>query len=448
MTYEQARACMARLQKKGSIYGLDAVGQLAGNMGNPQKEIPVIQIVGTNGKGSVGTMLAAMLACAGYKVGRFTSPAVLEERESITFTVRDLQFPDKLSVNMISEKEYAHCFSGLKDAMEKMKEETMTEPTAFEVETVMAFAMFVQWKCDVAIVEAGLGGEDDATNIVRHPLMTVITDISMDHMQLLGNSLEEIARKKAGIIKPGSKVVTVMQEPEVMRVLYEISADRNSKMIIADEKNVTGERYGLNGDSFIYMDSRGGRRQYRMQMHGTYQVRNSIIALEAALLMDEGAGHITGQNRAEGLYLARWKGRFDVVSENPLVIADGAHNAGAAKALAHSVEQYLKGKSVIGITGMFQDKECDLVMKMLAPHMEQIYTVTAPADRGMDAGKLLRIAKKYCSHAESCETVEAALAMAEKLEMKEKAILVFGSLSILKDVYRRYQDAGGGHIFI
>lgn len=446
MTYEQARAGMTQLQKKGSIYGLDAVRQLAVKMGNPQEKIPVIQIVGTNGKGSVGTMLAAILACAGYKVGRFTSPVVLRERESITFTYRDTDFPDTLCVNMISEEEYADCFFRMQDEMERMKEETKTEPTAFEVETVMAYAMFAQWQCDFAIVEAGLGGEEDATNIVSHPLMAVITDISMDHMQLLGNSLEEIARSKAGIIKQGSKVVTVMQEPEVMRVLHEICTDRNSKMVIADEKNVTEKRYDLRGDSFTYRDSRGKCRKYRLWMHGTYQVRNSILALEAALCLKEGTYHITRQHRMKGLYLARWKGRFDLVSENPLVIADGAHNAGAARALEQSVEQYLKGKSVIGITGMFRDKECDLVMKMIAPHMEQIYTVTAPSDRGMDAESLLGIAKKYCGSVKCCETVEDALKKAEELKMEKKAVLVFGSLSILKDVYRHYQDSDAGNI--
>lgn len=439
MTYEQARTCMMQLQEKGSVYGLDAVRCLAVKMGNPQEKIPVIQIVGTNGKGSAGTMLASILACAGYKVGRFTSPAVLEDRESITVTYRDIHVPDTLCVSMISEEEYAGCFCRLWDGMERMKEDAAPEPTAFEVETVMAYAMFTQWQCDIAIVEAGLGGKEDATNIVSHPLMAMITDISMDHMQLLGNSLEEIARHKAGIIKQDSKVVTVMQEPEVMRILHEISADRNSEMMIADEKDVTEERYGLQGNFFSYRDSLGKCRQYRLRMNGTYQVRNSILALEAALCLKKEGYHITAWHCMQGLYQARWKGRFDVVSEQPLVIADGAHNEGAARALKQSVRQYLKGKAVIGITGMFKDKECELVMKMAAPCMEQIYTVTAPSDRGMDAKSLRGIAKKYCSRVKSCETVEEALKKAEELQMEEKAVLVFGSLSILKDVYRHYQ---------
>ena len=439
MTYGQAREYMLQLQKKGSIYGLDTVRMLAGKMGNPQEKIPVVQIAGTNGKGSVGALLAEVLSCAGYKVGRFTSPAVLDIRESITFTCKDTTISDIPYTEMISEEEYADGISGIKDCIERMQAEEGIEPTAFEAETVLAYAMFEKWQCDIAIVEAGLGGREDATNIVSHPLLAVITDISMDHMQLLGNTLGEIAKHKAGIIKPDSKVVTVMQEPEVMNILYQTCEDKKNGLVVAEEENISDKKYSFKEDSFTYLDSTGKKEAYRIQMHGTYQMRNAILAIEAALCLAQGDYSVTRGNVKEGLFCARWRGRFDVVSENPFVIADGAHNTGAAKALKSSMEQYLKDRYIIGITGMFQDKECDLVMQTVAPLMKQIYTVTAPTKRGMDAESLCGIAKKYCKEVQSCQSVRAALDKIKDLPPEEYVILLFGSLSFLKDAYRYYE---------
>lgn len=438
MTYEKAREYMLQLQKKGSIYGLDTVRRLAEKMGNPQENIPVVHIAGTNGKGSVGTLLAAVLACAGYKVGRFTSPAVLDTRESITFTCKAEVSSAMPCTTMISEEEYADGILKIKNCIERMQAEEGIEPTAFEAETVLAYAMFEKWQCDIAIVEAGLGGREDATNIVSHPLLAVITDISMDHMQLLGNTLREIAGHKAGIIKQDSKVVTIMQDAIVMSVLHQACARMNSCIMFAKEQNVSEKRYSFRGDSFAYMDSTGKTECYKIQMHGTYQMRNAILAIEAALCLAQDAYGISRENIKEGLFCAGWKGRFDIISETPFVIADGAHNIGAAKALESSIKQYLKDRDIIGVTGMFRDKECDLVLQTVVPLMKQVYTVTAPTGRGMDAESLCSIAKKYCDRVESCQSVEEALGKAEGLPPEKYAVLLFGSLSFLKNAYQYY----------
>lgn len=438
MTFKQAKLYMETLQKKGSIYGTELVKKLAALLDCPQNKVPVIQIVGTNGKGSVGTMLAQILAAAGYRVGRFFSPVVFEKRENIGIWQADEQ---NIIYDKITEDQYAKVISLIRQKLQILSREEAQEVTAFEVETVMAYDMFCHWKCDLAIVEAGLGGIQDATNIVDCPALTIITDIGYDHMELLGSTLKEIAGQKAGIIKPECPVVTISQDKECMQVIQNVCEKKQAPLAVAKEENIKEKKCCLEDNYFSYFwEEEGKISRYTLGLYGVYQMRNATLALEAVKALRKKKWKISEDACVRGLEEKGWRGRFDVLCRNPLVIADGAHNQPAAKALAASLQQYVKDRPVIAITGMFKDKSCKEVMEIVIPLVNRVYTVTPPGKRGLNAETLKREVLEYCALAESCPSVDDAVkqAMVTASSSEEYVVLVFGSLSILKEAYASF----------
>lgn len=283
MDYIQARKYKDSLRNRGSIYGLKTVSALAKKGGEPQNKIPQIHIAGTNGKGSVGAFLAQIFAQAGYRVGRFVSPALFCERESILYLEKNAD-TGEVYRHYIGKTEYADTMMLLKEQVDKLEAQG-TFPTAFEVEYMQACHMFVKWNCDVAVVEAGLGGGEDATNIVCSPLLSVITDIGMDHMALLGDTLTEIAKQKAGIIKKGGRFVTIRQQPQVMEVLEAACKHHGVFMQAADFGNVKDIQYSLEGNQFSYCDFTGEETDYKIFLHGECQIRNAILSIETAKIL-------------------------------------------------------------------------------------------------------------------------------------------------------------------
>lgn len=444
MEYREALEYIDTIQARlGSDYSLAEVIELARRFGRPDRKIKVIHIAGTNGKGSVGNDICYILAEAGYTVGRYISPTIFDYRERIQKVVKS---PDETRCEYISKEDTAAILTKIQSECEAMLQEGFGCPTAFEIETVMAFLMFCQWNVDVAVVETGLGGRADATNIIENPLLCVFTSISMDHMQILGDSLHKIAREKYGIIQEGTRVVSKKQK-ECQGLLEQCCLQKNAKLSYMQEEQLAIHRTEIERTSFSY---RGV--EYEMRQAGTYQIENAAIAIEAVLQLETlGFSDITQEHIKAGLLHSRWKGRFDVVSKEPFVLADGAHNEDAAKKLSMSLQRYFPGEAFRFVIGVFQDKEYEKVIQCLLPLAKEVYTVTAPGKRGLLSNKLgnsvreilqmqsgFRKTALLARDIYECESMQEAFDRILLENLSEK-VVVCGSLSILGEVYQYFE---------
>lgn len=432
MTYKEARVYLDKVSKYGSVLGLDTIQNLLQELGNPQEKLKFIHIAGTNGKGSTLSFISAILKEAGYRVGRYTSPAVLTYLEMI-----------QVDAQMISEEDFARFVEKVKKAIARMETKGLNSPTIFEVETAIAFLYFYEKDCDYVVLETGLGGIEDATNIVKHTVAAVFATISRDHMGILGNTLEEIAEKKAGIIKPGCQVISAKQEPEVQHVLESYARKMGCAIAFANPEEAV----------LLHSDYRGSRFSYKekvdlaISLAGKYQIMNAMTAIE--FVRSGVIPGITEDAVRAGLEHAEWMGRFSCISESPLFIIDGAHNEDAAKRLRESVEFYFPDKKKIFLCGVFKDKEYEKIAEIMAPLADWIYTVDLPnRERTLSAGQLKEVMQKYCRtdcRVEAIEQNESAIETAIQEAMykadEQSVILAFGSLSYLGEIVQYMREA-------
>ena len=378
MNYKEATEYVESLQPYGCVPGLDSISCLCAHLGNPQDKLKFVHIAGTNGKGSVLAYISTILTAAGYRVGRYISPAVSDYREHFQIDGR-----------MISKQAFCKYLEPVKEAAERMVSDGRPHPTPFEIETATAFLYFQDKKCDIVALETGMGGELDATNIIKTPLCAVLTSISMDHMAQLGNSLKEIASQKAGIIKEGVCVVSARQDPEAAEVIKQRAELLHCDLRIADEGKIFNLKFfksaltkrvpsgeALPGQRFSY----GSHKDLEISLLGKYQTQNAIVAIEAVEALKDAGFKISEQQLKRGLSGTRWRGRFEIIGKDPLFIADGAHNEDAALKLAESIRFYFPDKKIIYIMGALRDKDYDKVIS--ATHMlaKQIITVTPPGN--------------------------------------------------------------------
>jgi dihydrofolate synthase/folylpolyglutamate synthase len=433
MDYQEAIEYIETLRtKKASDYSLDRVKNLAKRMGNPERKLSIVHIGGTNGKGSIGTYLATALAESGYVVGRFLTPAVLDYREQIQKITKD-----ELSAEAcwIGKEEVADLMTTLAEVAEQMERAGEASPTAFEMETVMAFCCMLRWQVDVAVVEVGMGGSLDATNIIPSPLVTVFSAISLDHTSFLGDTLEQIARAKAGIIKRQVPVVTVAQSSSVEQVLVETAGRCGCQIVVADAAKASQITYSIGETAFTYLGERMALGQT-----GCYQVENSIAAWETLRqLKKKGFHQIRDVAIQKAFRQTRWQGRFEIISHDPFVLLDGAHNPAGARALKQSLTTYFPEEKFVFLFGVFRDKDYAGILEEMLPLAKEVYTVKAAGERGLPAETLadfLRQNKTVCRQqivVKNGGTVENALRQMLQEHPKEK-IIVFGSLSILSSV--------------
>lgn len=402
MNYNEATEYVRSLSTRGIVPGLENMRRLCEEIGNPQDRVKTVHIAGTNGKGSVGAYIGKMLECEGHRTGRYVSPAVENVREEFLINGRP-----------ISEEDYAHCISIVRSAAEKIENEGFF-PTPFEVETAAAFVFFDMKKCDFALIECGMGGRLDATNVLKAPVCCVITKISEDHTSFLGGTLAEIAAEKAGIIKNGSTVAVFPQCDEVSTVLEKTCRDVGAEFEFA--KNAKIITSGLDGTEFDY-----DGEVYGTSIAGLYQAQNAALAICAAKLMK-----ISAKSIREGVKQAKWAYRFEIIKDNPYVILDGAHNPDGAEELVKTVKRYFKKEDVTFVFGVFKDKNYDKIAEITATAASKIYTVTPPSPRGLKAEILAETVKKYNSDV-TVSDVETALSNADT-----RAVICFGSLSFLK----------------
>lgn len=314
MNYEEARVYLDGVSKYGSVLGLENIRQLLLRLDNPQDDLKFIHIAGTNGKGSLLAYISTILKEAGYTVGRYISPTLFSYRERI-----------QVNEQYIEKEALARLTTKIAKAVEEMNQEGM-QPTIFELETAMSFLYFKEKQCDVVVLEVGFGGLEDATNIVTTTILEVITKIGIDHVAILGDTLEEIAKNKAGIIKPDTVVVSMEQRPEVQKILEETCKEKHASLFVAKKEELREVCYGLETQSFCY---RGER--YEISLAGSYQIENAALAVETIQKLRTLGYLITEEALLQGLKKTVWRGRFTVLQTEPLFLMDGAHNADGAK---------------------------------------------------------------------------------------------------------------------
>ena len=422
MNYREAMEYIEELGQYGTVMGLATMRELCARLGNPQDQLKFVHIAGTNGKGSVLAYVSTVLHTAGYRVGRYISPAVRDYRERF-------QIGDRL----ITQAALCNSLQQVKEAAEAIAAEGLPHPTAFEVETAVAFLYFLNKKCDIVVLETGLGGEQDATNIVNTTLVAAFSSISMDHMDILGDSLEQIAAVKSGIIKNNCYVISAKQSPEVLKVLRQAALQKKAKFFTADVTRAKNIRYGVTKQHFTYYKY----KDMEITMPGQFQIENAVVALEVLTTLSKLGFPVTEDKLRQGFLETRWRGRFDVIGKKPLFIADGAHNEDASRKLAESIRFYFTNKRIIYIMGMLRDKEYDKVIRNTCEMAEHIITVTPPVrDRALHAYDLAQAVRQYHDSVTVADSVQEAVEIAYLLagQDKECVIIAFGSLSYLGEL--------------
>jgi dihydrofolate synthase/folylpolyglutamate synthase len=428
MTYEEARAFINDSNQYGSKLGLETITELMRRLENPQDKLKIIHVAGTNGKGSTTAMIASILAAEGYFVGRYISPAVFTYQERVQLTKKSTT--GEVVNEYITKDGISDTIAVIKPACEAMVREGFSHPTSFEIETAMAILHMYHMNVDFAILEVGLGGRLDATNVIQHPICCVITSISMDHMQFLGNTIEKIAKEKAGIIKQGVPVITCNNDPSILTVLKDTCKERNSELTVLDETELLHLTYHLDATKFSYHG-----QMYEIRMLGEYQGKNALLALGTIDLLQSLGYKISMAARKEGLAQAKWDGRFEILAKEPYFIIDGAHNEDAALHLKKTLQQYFGNLRVTYIVGVLADKDYGKILEHMAPLAHKIITITPDNERALASSQLAIEAKKYCNCSViDAQTVSNAINISYDGANKEDAILAFGSLSYLSEV--------------
>lgn len=429
MNYEEARVYLDEVSKYGSVLGLDNMRELLGRLGNPQDDLKFIHISGTNGKGSALSYMSTILSGAGFRTGRYISPTLYAYRERI-----------QVDGVMIDRESLAALVTVVKEAVDAMEAENKGNPTVFEVETALSFLYFKEQKCDIVVLETGLGGTLDATNVVKTTVMEMISSIGMDHMEFLGGTLQEIAENKAGIIKPHTWVVSAEQDPQAAEVIKRVCREKDCKLSVVDPDAFQDVHYGYEKQTFTYKNW----KDVEITLAGTYQVTNAALALEAVEALRKLGYSLTEEQVRKGMKAAFWRGRFSVIHKNPVVVIDGAHNPAAAKVLKNSLETYFQGKNLHFIMGVFADKDYQSVIEMTAPLAKHIITIETPGNpRALSAVKLKEAVEKVNPSVEAAGSIREAVEKSMKNAQKDDVIAAFGSLSFLGELDREVQSMEG-----
>ncbi|MGA8849880.1 MAG: folylpolyglutamate synthase/dihydrofolate synthase family protein [Dehalococcoidia bacterium] len=405
-------------------YGLSHVEELLSRMGDPQLAARTVHIAGTKGKGSVSAMIAQVLSTSGYRTGLYTSPHLLNLRERIS-----------IDGSLISEAEFAAVMTELQPFIESMKQDTtLSQLTYFEVLTALAFAYFKKKRADFQVLEVGLGGRLDATNVVARPVVCIITAISLDHTQILGNTLGEIAREKAGIIKPGCWVVVSPQPEEAASVILDICRNKEAKVVQVG-KDVTWRKIGddLHHQSLV-VEGRTGQHQISIPLLGDFQLENAAAAVAALEILASAGFAISTADIAEGLAQVKWPGRFQILQQHPTVLVDGAHNVASMKRLVSNINAYFAHKRIFLVFGTSGDKDIPGIINELVSLSPQV--IVTRASHSSRAASLPTLAAEFTKRGiepETKETVAQALSRALSLAGKTDIICVTGSLFVVAE---------------
>ena len=414
---DKAAAFLKKTSVRGIVTGLSRAEELLRRMGDPQEKVPIIHVSGTNGKGSFGAMLTSVLKSAGYRTGGFSSPALTGLTDSF-----------RVNCEEISEKKLADIILDIADIWETMDD----KPTEFEVLTAAAYEMFVREKCDVAVVECGLGGDLDSTNVISSPLLSVITNIQRDHCGILGSTLEEIAAHKAGIIKPGRPVYYGGSAAlDVIKAAAEMNSSRLYLPEPEDFRLISDNE--LTGTRFTYKD-----REITLSLLGTYQFANAINAVSCAEILNELGLSIPYSAVQQGLADVKWHGRFELMRKEPIVISDGAHNPDGIRQAADCIRKYFGGRKVALLIGVMADKEYCLYPELLGELTACVFAVTPDNPRSLDSRELAGVFSEKGIPAEAFTVLEKGVSAAyDYAKRTGTPLIALGSLYM----YRQFTEA-------
>ena len=416
MTYDEALKYIHSINWTFTKPGLERISVLCQKLGNPQNELKFIHVAGTNGKGSFCSMLDSVLRSASYKTGLFTSPYIKEFNERIRYCGKNIE-----------DEELARITEFIKPFADEMED----KPTEFELITAIGLEYFRRKKCDVVILEAGMGGRLDSTNVISDSVLSVITGISLEHTAYLGDPVEKIAAEKAGIIKDGGSVIYGGDDEAAAREIKERSEIKGAKYhrVVRDSLKVISSDLG--GSVFDYK----GRKALELSLLGLYQTENATNVIDAVDILNTKGFNISDEALREGLKSAKWPARFEIISRDPLVIFDGAHNPQGIETAVKSIKRYFGDKKVCILTGVMKDKDYDYIASKLSQIADHAITITPDNPRALDAKEYADVLCSKGVRALSSESVSEAIDKAKSIAKGENTALVcLGSLYMYSEI--------------
>lgn len=415
MTVDQALEYIHSNYWNGGSFGLERTRDLLHRMGNPEQDLKFIHIAGTNGKGSTAAMSANILQKAGYTVGLYTSPYIFK-------------FHERMQVNgqCISDAELVEITERIRPLTETMD----SQPSEFELVTCIAFEYFKRHHCDIICLEVGLGGELDSTNVIPPAEISVITNIGLDHTELLGDTLEKIAQTKSKIIKTGTHAVTYREPASVEAVFEARCQEVGAQWTRADFASLRPVSASLEGQVFDW----GPYQALRLPLLGEHQLKNAATVLTVMEIMEKRGWKISEQNIRDGMETVSWPGRFELVARDPLFIVDGGHNPQCIEALVRNVRDYLDGRKLVILTGVLADKDYHQMYADMSRFASQFVTVTPCNPRALQAEELKAYLSRYQKPVTACDTVEAGVRLAKELAGKDGVVLAYGSLYMVGEI--------------
>ena len=419
MTYKEALAYIHSVSWRGSIPGLSRIRELCARMGNPERELRCIHIAGTNGKGSTAAYLSSVLHAAGYRVGAFTSPYVKTFCERISIDGRPIQ-----NALLADVTEYVRQFA------DKMED----PPTEFELITAIAFECFKRRRCEFVVLEVGLGGRCDSTNVIENPLLSVITGISLDHTQILGSTLDKIAYEKAGIIKEGRPVCLGVLAPEARTVILQQAREKHAPLCEVRESVLRVRKLDIERLVVDYGDC----AELESSLIGLYQPRNIALVCEAVRMLEAEGVSIGMAALRTGIREAKWCARFEVLQKNPPVIFDGGHNPEGVRAAVDTAKRLFDGKINI-LTGILADKDYETMADAIAEVAKEVFAVTPDNPRALSAEELADVFARRNIQAHVCGDIKTGVRAARNCSrLQKRPLLILGSLYMYKDVYKHF----------
>lgn len=424
MNYQEAIEFIHSTYKFGSKLGLQNISKLTELLGNPQNSYKIIHVAGTNGKGSTSNMIHDVLMSSGYKTGLFISPYLEEFTERI-----------QVSKKHIEKESLARITNLVKEKIDIMLKEGYNHPTEFEVVTAIGFKYFEEQQIDFLVLEVGLGGRFDATNVVTNTLVSVITSISYDHMEYLGDTLEKIAFEKAGIIKENSSVVIYPQEDIIVNTIKNVAKNKNTQVFETNKENIEKLKGNLTGQWFKYLKTDiFDLPEIKMNFLGEHQLYNVLTALRALEVVKQLGYNITEESIIKGLDNCRFAGRFEILQENPVIVLDGGHNINGIEYFAKAVKENFEDNKIILFFGMLKDKNPEDVLPLILPLCKEVYTLTPNNPRAMKSTELADLIKKHSDlKVTSINEYNEIVPILKAIDISEYVAFV-GSLYMIGDV--------------
>lgn len=416
MDYADCITYLEQETQMGTKPTLERMKALLELMGNPQKKLSCIHVAGTNGKGSAVAMLSSVLQANGYQVGMYTSPHLLYYNERI-----------QINHNPISDTDFAKYITQIKSYSAQMAE----QPTLFEILTAAAFSYFADCNIDLVVLEVGLGGRYDATNVIEQPLLSLIMSISFDHTAFLGNTLAQIAYEKCGIIKKNCPVLLYPQQNEVYQIAKEIAKQQSAPFYYEQESIVNIQSMEIEKTIFSIQNHMIHHNQVVLPLLGTYQIQNCITVLNACAILQKNGLSLSQSAILEGIAHTKWAGRMELIQQKPLLLLDGAHNVDGITKLAETLPRYIKNKKITLLLGILQDKAFETMIEKILPLVHQTVCTETRSHRKTDVSILKNIASKYQKPVFAEPDVEKAFAIAKQITEKQDIILCCGSLYLV-----------------